>query len=391
MNSLKRRLQRLIPAIFMLGILASCNDTKEGTGITLSIPTTGEEVVLSGADAGMTFTIKSNIAAPNNRLIKLAAVSSTPDLCYFTTDEVTLPMGANEVQGKIIFKSKAIEALGSEATISVNIESEGANVVPSSLTYNVKYTPKEKPAEEDITVSVKSKATDAVKISGADVPVEIVVSIDKKSTKDIIIDVLTSRALTSRYTLSDDQLTIKAGETTATTSIIFHNTDFIYTSSRADVKVEIACKTAKVSPSASSVTVSATGTTPITIPSTTMSDNNNQEIAINLNSNDKKARLPIWNIKETAEDMVFLFEVIGAEYGTECKNNFNMPNPVVCIPKYTGTGGLPFTDFYVEFLASAFAAGTHKVTIKATIVSGPARFGGNDARDVSITNVTITK
>lgn len=395
MNRLKHHLLLLVSTILLPVMFAACDDTNvtrsKETGMKLTLITIGDEVILSGTDAGRTFTIKSNIAASENKMIKLVVISPKPDLCYFLTDEITLPKGATETKGKIIFKSKAVEELGSEVKIDVIIACEDVNIGHSSLTYKVKHVPTEKPVVEEITVSIKSKATDIVQVSGADVPVEIAISADKKPTEDLIVELTTSGALTSRYTLMKDQVTIKAGETSATTSILFHDTELIYTSSRADVKVDLECKTAKVSPTSGTVTVSAIGATPITIPSSDMSDNNKEELTLNLGQGELRARMPIWNIRETAEDMVFLFEVIGAEYGKEYGNNFNTPMPIVRIPKYTGTGSMGSTDFYVDFYASAFSEGTHQVTLRGTIISGSARFGGKEARETTEINVTIIK
>lgn len=395
MNSMNLRLSLITTTFVLLGTFISCNDTKVGKEETrdmeLSLAAENKDVTLSGADEGRVFTIRSTVAAPKNRLVKLVATASSPNLSYFTADEVTLPMGGYETQAKIIFKSKAIEELGSEVNIAIQLECEGVKIGGTPLSYNVKYTPKEKPVEEEVTVSVKSKATEILTINGSDVSSEIEVSLDKKSSKDVVVELSTSGALTSRYTLSNDQLIIKAGETSATTSIIFLNAEFIYTTSKADVKIDIDCKTAKLNPTASSVTVSAVGTTAITIPNSTMSAYNNTMETINLSEGNKEVRMPIWNVEETAEDMVFLFEVIGAEYGKSYGNNFNAAMPIVRISKYSGTGSMGSTDFYVEFYASAFAKGTHNVKIRGTIISGPARFGDKATDETTEINVTIIK
>lgn len=394
MNTSNIRLLFTAALIGALGTFSSCSEKNvpepKTQDMELTLVTENNEVALSGADEGRVFTIKSNIAAPKNMLIRLTAGTASSGICYFTEEQVTLPMGGYETKGKIVFSSKAAEALGKEAEVNIGLECEGITINNSSaLPYKVKYAPAEKPAEAEITLSIASKSTEPSKVNDSDVSVEIEVTADKKSAKDIVIDLTASRAPVSRYTLSDDQITIKAGETVAKTSVIFHNAEFKYISSKADVKIDMDCKTAKISPTAGCLTVSAAGTTPITIPSTSISDNNNTKENINLNSGTKRVRMPIWNIKETAEDMIFLFEVIGAEYGKEYTNNFNTAMPIVRVPKYSGTGNLGATDLYVDFITSGFEAGTRKVTLRATILSGPARFGTD--REISEIEVTLTK
>lgn len=399
MNNINLRPLLIASAIFILGTLTSCKDTTvvkdiedEQEDMELSLIAENHDVIVSGADEGKTFTIKSNIVASENMLIKL--VSSSPELCYFLSDEITLPMKGKEVEGKIIFKSKAIEKLGSEANIDVKIECEGVIINPTPLSYKVKYSPKEKPVIEDITVSIESKATGTAQINGEDVPVEIEVSIDKKSTKDITVYLNTSRAVTSRYTLLDDEVTIKAGELTATTSIIFRNTEFIYTSSKADVRVDIDCKTAKISPTSGSITLSAAGTTPITIPSSTMSDDYAKPLTINLYNNVSNPRIDIWNIRDVNEDIVFLFEMIGAEYGTQyivTTNGFDPFPSIKVIPKDT-QGELSDANVSIKFLSNGFTTGTHKLILRATIISGSARFSQNNkVLEVIERQITLTK